>query len=62
VTAREEGQVLLTLDTNAGGAAQQLYASVGYMLAGVIPRYARAPDEPRFEDVVIMYKELAPVG
>lgn len=60
--AREEGRALLTLDTVAGSAAQPLYASLGYALAGVVPRYARAAAEARLEDTAIMFKELAPAG
>ena len=60
--AQEEGRVLLTLDTRTGDAAQPLYASLGYVLAGVIPRYARAPEAPRLEATTIMYKELAPLA
>jgi len=56
--AAEEGRVLLTLDTRAGDAAQPLYASLGYALAGVMPHYARAPDEDRLEATAYMYKLL----
>jgi ribosomal protein S18 acetylase RimI-like enzyme len=56
--AAGEGRVLLTLDTRAGDAAQPLYASLGYALAGVIPRYARAPAAQHLEATAIMYKEL----
>jgi ribosomal protein S18 acetylase RimI-like enzyme len=57
--AREEGRTLLTLDTRRGDAAEPLYASLGYALAGVIPRYARAPDMDRLDDTSVMYKQLA---
>jgi ribosomal protein S18 acetylase RimI-like enzyme len=60
--AEEEGRVLLTLDTRAGDAGQPLYASLGYVLVGMIPHYARAPEEPRLEATAIMYKELAPLA
>ena len=39
--ARAEGRTLLTLDTWTGRAAELLYLSLGYVAAGVIPRYAR---------------------
>lgn len=56
--ARSEGRTLLTLDTVTGGAAEPLYRSMGYMLAGVIPRYARGAQRPELEDTSVMYKEL----
>jgi ribosomal protein S18 acetylase RimI-like enzyme len=40
--ARRLGRTTLVLDTRRGDPAEQLYASVGYTLAGVIPRYARS--------------------
>ncbi len=58
--ARAEGRQLITLDTRVGDAAQPLYASLGYALAGVIPGYARAPDRDRLDGTAIMYKVLAP--
>src|SRR5438552_3939502 len=39
--ARDEGRTLLTLDTVTGSAAELLYRSLGYVVVGVIPRYAR---------------------
>ena len=42
--ARELGRSLITLDTVSGGFAEPLYASVGYVRVGVIPRYARKAD------------------
>jgi ribosomal protein S18 acetylase RimI-like enzyme len=57
--AEQEGRVLLTLDTRAGDATQPLYASLGYVLVGMIPHYARAPEGPRLEATAIMYKALA---
>jgi GNAT superfamily N-acetyltransferase len=56
--ARAEGRTLLTLDTRTGDAAEPLYLSLGYVLAGVIPRYARHATESRLESTSIMYKEL----
>jgi hypothetical protein len=42
-----------------GGNAEQLYRSLGYAEAGVIPRYARSSLTPELEGTTIMYKELA---
>ena len=56
--ARSEGRTLLTLDTWTGGAAEPLYLSLGYVVAGVIPHYARGSLTPQLEPTTIMYKEL----
>ena len=56
--AISEGRSLLTLDTRTGDMAEPLYRSMGYILAGVIPRYARGPMLPDLEGTSIMYKEL----
>lgn len=58
--ARAERRTLLTLDTRRGDAAEPLYLSMGYVLAGVIPRYARGPMAADLQDTSILYKELAP--
>jgi ribosomal protein S18 acetylase RimI-like enzyme len=57
--ARAEGRTLLTLDTVTGSAAQSLYLSLGYVVVGVIPRYARGSLTPELEATTVMYKELA---
>jgi hypothetical protein len=57
--ARESGRTLLTLDTEAGSGAERLYLSLGYVLFGTVPRFARAPDAPRFEAASFFYKEIA---
>jgi orotate phosphoribosyltransferase/ribosomal protein S18 acetylase RimI-like enzyme len=57
--ARSEGRTLLTLDTWTGREAEALYRSLGYTVAGVIPRYARGSVTPDLEPTTIMYKELA---
>jgi hypothetical protein len=57
--ARGEGRTLITLDARRGDAAEPLYRGLGYEVAGIIPRYSRAPDSDRLEDTVYMYKELA---
>jgi GNAT superfamily N-acetyltransferase len=57
--AQSEERTLLTLDTWTGGGAETLYLSLGYVSAGVIPRYARGSLTPDLEPTTIMYKELA---
>ena len=56
--ARAEGRTLLTLDTWTGREAETLYRSLGYTVAGVIPRFARGSLTPELEGTTIMYKEL----
>jgi GNAT superfamily N-acetyltransferase len=58
--AQSEGRTLLTLDTWTDGHAERLYRSLGYIAAGVIPRYARGSLTPQLEGTTIMYKELVP--
>jgi ribosomal protein S18 acetylase RimI-like enzyme len=60
--ADSAGRTLLTLDTWTGSSAEALYRSLGYIVAGVIPRYARGSLTPQLEPATIMYKELAPAG
>ena len=55
--AAAAGRFLLTLDT-AGDAAEALYRSLGYALAGEIPSYARDAYEDRYDATRIMYKDL----
>jgi ribosomal protein S18 acetylase RimI-like enzyme len=55
--AAKEGRWLLTLDT-AGDAAEALYRSLGYSLAGAIPYYARNAFEERYDATRLMYKDL----
>ena len=55
--ASGDGRRLLTLDT-AGDAAEALYHSLGYKLAGEIPSYARDAFEERYDATRIMYKDL----
>ena len=52
-----EGRWLLTLDT-AGDAAEALYRSLGYSLAGAIPNYARNAFEESYDATRLMYKDL----
>jgi GNAT superfamily N-acetyltransferase len=56
--ARAEGLTLLTLDTRTGDMAEPLYMSMGYVLAGVIPEYARGPASPVLEATSFLYKKL----
>ena len=55
--AAREGRWLLTLDT-AGDAAEALYRSLGYRLAGAIPDYARNAFEESYDATRLMYKDL----
>ncbi|WP_374575681.1 N-acetyltransferase family protein [Phenylobacterium sp.] len=57
--ALDEGRSLLTLDTRSGDAAEPLYLSLGYELAGRYPGYARAPDVNELEATSLMFKALA---
>lgn len=57
--ARSEGRTLLTLDTWTGSHAERLYQSLGYVVVGVIPRFARGSLQPGLEPATFMYKELA---
>lgn len=58
--ARARDRTLLVLDTVRGDDAERLYAKLGYETAGVIPRYAVSPSGESLDDVVYMYRELAP--
>ena len=55
--ARDAQRTLLTLDT-ANAAAEQLYASLGYVRVGVIPGFSIRPDTRELEGTTVMYKEL----
>jgi ribosomal protein S18 acetylase RimI-like enzyme len=55
--ARRAGRTLITMDTRKGDNAEPLYVSLGYMIAGVIPRYALSGEGTR-DDTAILYKEL----
>lgn len=56
--AREAGFTLLTLDAKRGGAADRLYRRMGWIAAGVVPRYALDCDGRTPHDAVFFYKEL----
>jgi hypothetical protein len=55
--ARADGFSLLTLDAKAGTPAAQLYVRLGWTIVGTIPDFARDPDGP-LHDAVVMYKAL----
>lgn len=57
--ARAEGRSLLTLDTRSGDAAEPLYLSLGYQLAGRYPGFARAPGMDVLEATSLMFKDLS---
>ena len=59
--ARDARRTLLTLDT-ASDAAERLYASLGYVRVGVIPRFSVRPDGAELEGTMVMYKELESNG
>jgi acetyltransferase len=52
---------LLVLDTRTGDPSQHLYEKIGYLLAGIIPNYARGT-AGTLEPTSIMYKEIKDVG
>jgi GNAT superfamily N-acetyltransferase len=49
---------LLVLDTRRGDPAESLYTKIGYVPAGVIPRYARSSNG-QLHDTVLFYKALS---
>ena len=55
--ARQQEFTLLVLDTCKGGAAEKLYASMGWTRMGEIPNFAMNPDRS-WCDAVFFYKEL----
>jgi ribosomal protein S18 acetylase RimI-like enzyme len=55
--ARSAGRSLLVLDTRRGDASEMLYQSLGYIMAGVIPQYARSANG-ELDDTVFFYKLL----
>ncbi len=55
--ARVQGWTLLLLDTCKGGAAEQLYTSLGWVRVGEVPRFALNPDHS-WCDTVFFYKQL----
>ena len=55
--ARSASKQLMVLDTIAGGAAEGLYRSLGYQVAGQIPRYAMSTGG-ELEPTTVMFKVL----
>jgi GNAT superfamily N-acetyltransferase len=55
--AREARRTLLVLDTVTGGAAERLYAALGWTRVGVIPDFALFPDG-RMCDTTVFFKRL----
>jgi GNAT superfamily N-acetyltransferase len=55
--ALARGRNLLVFDTVRGEAGERLYRRMGYVAAGVIPKYALYPDG-RLCDTVVFYKHL----
>lgn len=58
--ARRRGRTTLVLDTRRGDPSEQLYLSLGWTLAGVIPRYARSADGA-LDATALYYRLLPPV-
>jgi len=56
--AKSIGKTLITLDTRTGDHAEGLYASVGFVKAGVIPYYAFDPDGRARHSTTYMYKQI----
>ena len=55
--ARRLGRTTLVLDTREGDPSERLYRSLGWQLAGVIPRYARSADGA-LDTTAVYYKLL----
>ena len=56
--ARSADVTLLTLDAKAGSAAERLYRRLGWTAVGTVPGFARDPDGP-LHDAVIMYRAIS---
>jgi acetyltransferase len=56
--ARQAGRQLLVLDTRLGDAAERLYARMGYLRVGVIPKFALS-SVGRLDATVIFYRDLS---
>jgi GNAT superfamily N-acetyltransferase len=57
--ARNEGKMLLVLDTVSGSTAERLYDRLGWTRVGVVPDFALYPDG-RLCDATIFWKRLDP--
>ncbi|MFN8493265.1 MAG: GNAT family N-acetyltransferase [Caldilineaceae bacterium] len=53
--ARAANRSLIVLDTRRGDVADQLYQKIGYIQAGIIPRYALS-SSGTFDDTVFYYR------
>ena len=58
VEVRVAKRKLITLDTRTGDAGEALYLSMGYVLAGVIPQYARGPESAALQGTSLFYKTI----
>ena len=56
--ARALAKTLITLDTKNSNNAEPLYAEMGYVTAGTIPRYCRDPFIEQLHATAIMHKAL----
>lgn len=56
--ARQRDRSLITLDTTSGSAAETLYRSLDYQIAGSIPGYSLAPDRQDVEPTTYLYKVI----
>lgn len=56
--AKELGRTLVTLDTRTGDAAEPLYASIGFEVAGVIPDFAWDPDGRARHATTYMFRRI----
>ncbi|NJO05852.1 MAG: hypothetical protein HC876_10195 [Chloroflexaceae bacterium] len=56
--ARVAGRTLLVLDTRSGDPSERVDRSLGYMLVGIIPGFARSPDANGYDPTSIYYQEL----
>ena len=54
--AAELDKSLVTLDTRSDDPSQSLYASLGFEVAGSIPRFAQDPDSDQLSATTYMYK------
>ena len=56
--AARRGRSLLKLDTRTDDAAEPLYLSLGYLVAGRIPNFCRDTVTPQLASTTILYKEI----
>ncbi|WP_120631769.1 GNAT family N-acetyltransferase [Ruegeria sp. EL01] len=57
--ASELGRNVLVLDTRSSDPSRLLYQSLGFQIAGEVPKYCRNPFEDRLEPTTFMYKDLS---